>query len=222
MEEESTESPLDNKDKRRQPVALAVKCQSCIFFKDRAYKTFKKPCSELGVKQYSRPCQHFFANPFIFLKDDPEFKLAKRLFVKYSKSLPSLVSWLNQELATRKKGFAFGQIVYVHMIGGDYLQNYAKVTVVSANKEYVYIQGKTFRGQYLHSSIYDEAAWKKKKRSLERKNLIRDPKHKEYYTHTVPKVKNYEVPTLDDFVNLVKKTKKVKKVISLVSRGGQS
>lgn len=208
--DEVVESPLNLKDKKRQPVVLGVKCKSCIFYKDRAYQAFKKPCSQLGVKQFSRPCQHFFANPFTFLKDDPEFKLAKKLLIKFGKQLPSLVGWLNQELATKKTGFSFGQIVYVKLIGEDYLLNYAKATVVSANKEYVYIQGNKFRGTYLHDSVYTEDEWKRKKRTLVKHKRLRDPKHADYYKIKVTPKKaiDYEAPTIDDFAKVYSKPKK--------------
>jgi len=212
--DEILESPLDNKDKKRKQITIGAKCKSCIFYKDRAYQAFKKPCAQLGVKQYSRPCQHFFANPYIFLKDDPEFNLAKKLLIKYEKQLPTLVAWLNQELSTKKTGFTFGQIIYVKMIGEDYLQNYARATVVSANKEVVYVQGDIFRGTFMHASIFTEDAWVRKKKNLIKHKRIRDPKEAEYYKIKIKpkKAVEYEVPTIDTFAKTITK-KKVGKVL---------
>jgi hypothetical protein len=208
---EKTESPLENKDKRRQPIALNVRCGSCIFFEDRAHQAFKKPCSTLGVKKFSRPCIKFFANPFHFLQDDPEYKLVNRLLVKYGKQLPTLVAWLNQESSTKKTGFTFGQTVYVRMLGDDYLLNYAKATVISSSKEQVYVQGKKLGkgGTYLHDSVLTEEQWSRKKKNLIKHKRIRDPKEKEYYKITVTpkKAVDYEIPTIDQFAKTMSKVK---------------
>ncbi|MDE1905764.1 MAG: hypothetical protein KGH75_04865 [Rhodospirillales bacterium] len=216
MQNQDEKSPSDAI--RKQPT-LNVKCHSCIFFKDRAYPSFKKPCHELGIKKFSRTCEHFFANPFIFLKEDPQFKLATKLFKKYENSLPSIVAWLNQELATKKTGFTFGQEIYVRMIGQDYLLNYAKATVVSANKEHVYIQGETFRGTILHESVFTSDQWKRKKKNLIKRKKIKDPLAKTYYKK-VTKAKinmDYEVPTIDEFVKLANSNKKETKVLRVNS-----
>ncbi len=203
---EVAESPINNK--KRPPVALGVRCRSCLFFKSRSHHAYKKPCAELGVKQYSRPCKYYFANPFIFLKNDPEYKLVKKLLVQYAKLLPDLVGWLNQETATKRTGFSFGQTVYVRMIGDDYLLNYAEATVISANREYIYIQTKNFTGTFLHASVYTEEQWKRKKKNLIKNKKIRDPKEKEYYkVKKLPKPIDYDVPTIDKFEKTLAKAR---------------
>ena len=211
--DEKVESPL-NKEHRKLPVILNVRCGSCIFFKDRAYPAFKKPCHEIGVKKSSRPCTKYYASPFLFMKDSEGFKMLETLTSKFEKDLSGLVGMLNQVLLTKRYGFSFGQTVYVKMIGEDYLQNYAKATVISANHESVYVQGKKFAkgGTYLHGSVLTEDQWKRKKRNLVKHGRIRDPKAKEYYRVKVSPKKaiEYQVPTIDDFAKTMNKVEKKK------------
>lgn len=56
--------------------------------------------------------------------------------------MDEMASLLNQEKATRRQGFRFGQLVYVRMYPGEYMSNYAIATVIQADKDQVYVEGK--------------------------------------------------------------------------------
>jgi hypothetical protein len=215
MENANTDTdsaPLSSDDKRRRPPAIAAKCKNCLHFRTQAYKSFKKPCEVLGIKAYARPCSHFFPNPFEFVKGEKDFKILSKLMSKYAKQLPGIVAMLNGELQSRKRGFSFGQPVVVRVIGDDYLLNYAQAQVISANKEYVFIQGfhadKPIRLTLLHESVILQEDWNRKRKALITRKKIRDPKAKGFYTVTRVKTKDYEVPSIDDFAKIISKKKK--------------
>ena len=213
-----TEVPLDTNDKRRRPPAIAAKCRDCLFFKDGYYPAFRKPCATIGIKHYSRPCSHFFANPFAFMLNEKEHKFVGKIIERYDHALGGIVAWLNQEISTRKKGFFYGQPVMVRMIGDDFLLNYAQAFVVSANSTHVFVQGSKFRCTLLHESIILDKDWVRKRAALLKRKKIRDPKAKEYFTFSrkAAKQKDYVPPSIDDFAkSLSRQGKKETKVIRI-------
>jgi len=218
VDDEQPKLPLATNDKKRRAPAIAAKCKNCLFFSNAAYKAFKKPCKTLGVKSFSRPCEHFFANPFEFILNDKRHKLIATLIKKYEDDLPGIVAWLNQEIYTRKKKFYYGQPVVVRMLGEDYLTNYAQAWVVSANSEHVFVQGKKFKGTFLHESIILNEDWVRKRAALVKHKKIKDPKAKDYYIISKKRItpKKKELPSKDDFTKtLTAKAKKQSKVIRI-------
>lgn len=92
-------------------------------------------------------------------RHDPARMLAKFLINTPTSDLASLAALIAREHITRKKGFYFGQPVYIRIFGdGSFLNHYAKAVVVRADNASVYVQGadkqtKPFRGQLHHGSV---------------------------------------------------------------------
>lgn len=199
--------PLEE-PKHRQAPALKTRCKNCIHFATHRAEKFKSVCSFLGVKPESRPCPSFFANPFEFKPKQKEFKAFQDLVQDLPKSkITALLGWLQQELITRSSGMEFGEVVYLRTVGDDYLRNYSKAVVISANRKYVFLQGakKKFTAMVLRSSVLNEKQWKAKRASLISKNKIRDPKAHTIYVQqaSTKRSKDYEVPTIDDFAKIL-------------------
>ncbi len=215
-DQENYEIPLPLREpKHRESPILKTRCKNCIHFSTHRADKFKTVCSNLGVKPESRPCTSFFANPFEFKPKEKEFKIFKEMIKGLPKSqISGLLGWLQQEIVTRSAGFNFGDIVYLHTVGDDYLRNYSKAIVVSANRKYVFVQGfkKSFTAMVLRSSIITEKDWKIKKANLIAKKRIRDPNAAKLYKQgfSAKTSKDYEVPTIDDFVKILQSRKAVR------------
>lgn len=201
------EEELPPSDKGRAPLALGVRCKSCLFFKHAA--TFKLPCSEMDVKSFARPCSRFTANHYAFdFLDGGHQQIAELMARLKDSRIADLTALFNQELRTRKQGYRHGQIVYVRMFSDDYLSNYARAKVVLATKEYIYLQGftkksRSFRGSYLRKSVLTEEQFERKRRRLIKAGKLRDPALAQYTAWKPPvkrgkdPLKDYVVPTID-------------------------
>jgi hypothetical protein len=165
--------------------ALTIKqtCGQCIHLKRMAYPAFKKPCIELGIIEESKPCEKFAANPALIKFSDSEHtrNIAKAMRELNDRELKLLAVVINQETRTRKRGFEFGQIVYFRVFGGDYISNYVKAKVVSADRDYVHVQGADgCLATLYHKSVLTGKEWKKKEFYLLKINKIKDPNRAKY------------------------------------------
>lgn len=212
-------APLEEPKHRKGPT-LAVRCRNCIHFRRQRAKAFKDVCEKLGVKGESRACSYFFANPFYFKRKEEEFKVFEDMVRDLPRAqVQSLIGWMQQELVTRRSGFAFGQTVYVRMVGDDYLRNYAKGIVVSADKTHVFIQGDEKRVSatmtLMKDSVFSEEKWKKKRAALIARGRVRDPNASKIFSarEARKRTAQEDVPTIDDFNKRVAKVspKKIKK-----------
>jgi hypothetical protein len=156
-------------------------CQSCIFY-NKQCAWGSKPCKQLGILGSSKPCKKFVLDPYtIDMLDESSKNLQDIVSSLSTKDLGKFAILLSQEHKTRSKGFAFGQEVVVHMFKGNYLSNFAKARVISANKDYVFIQGiGGFRGMLFHSSVLTLEQWAKKRQFLIAKKKIKDPNYASY------------------------------------------
>ncbi len=209
MEETYEEPKPLQTPKHNQAPILAVRCENCIHFAKYRAKQFKDLCSNLGVQEKSRPCSYFFANPFVFKPKQEEFQIFRDMLSDLPKSkLVALLGMVQQEVVTRRTGFEFGDVVYVRVIGEDYLKNYASAIVVAANRTHVYVQGKRrkFTAMLLTESILTPDKWKRKKAALISRNRIRDPKSSQYYNASYARKRSIDetVPTIDQFNKLIK------------------
>jgi hypothetical protein len=216
---------LPPSERGREPIALHVRCRNCLFFKQAAY--FKAPCSQLGVEKYARPCTHFTANHYNFnVKDKNYIPIAQMINSLSSDRLGEMVALLSQEIRTRRQGFRHNQTVFVHAFGDDYLSNYCKAAVITANRTYVFVQGlgkdKTFRGSFLRSSVLNEEEYDKKRKTLIRKKLLRDPNLASYTQYRPPNnikepYSKENVPTIDRIIKpkVVAKKKKTSSGFSM-------
>lgn len=119
-------------------------CRHCLFFrKEGLYEDEKDkvrertPCKNLNVLPTSKPCPNFSVAPeeFNFTDvEDPTVLLAQLLSGLDEKRLPQFAAHLVELYKTRKKGYRFGETVYVRLFGDEYLSNYAAVKVVKAKE----------------------------------------------------------------------------------------
>jgi len=128
---------------------VGIRCSHCIHFKTLNYTT-DATCNKLGILGTSKPCKRFSLDAYSLKFSDTEG------FIDSLQELPVgqlniLAALLVQEKHTRKYGYRIGEKVYVKL-GQPCKPKYKKVTVIKADKDYVYVQG-AFRGMILHNSI---------------------------------------------------------------------
>lgn len=193
------------------PFNLDIRCRDCIYYERSA--TYEDKCKNLGIQSFSKPCRRFTLDPYQIDFNNDDTKTISLLITNISdKKLIKLAALLAQESKTRKQGFIFGQKVYVKLYQSDYLSNYAVARVISANKEYVSLQGKKgWRGMLFHNSVLTIEEFIKKKDSLIKQNKLKDPNFSNYTTiklNTKGMKKNYEPKDISEYVKNKKKTVK--------------
>lgn len=186
------------------PLTIGVTCKHCVFYNRQ--KTYDSPCSKLGVLPESLPCKRFTTDPYQvnFKDDDGTEEIAKILPKIKPGSIAILMSLLLDEAKTRRRGYHFGQKVYVRIFRDDYISNYAAAWVVKADKTYAYLQARHgFRVMYYHRDVLNKEQWAKKKKSLLKQGLVKDPKFRGYTKISVSaqsiREEDYEPPTIDMF-----------------------
>lgn len=176
-----------NIDLRACALTINATCGDCRHFVRLAHPKYGQACSVKGVIETAKPCSKF--NPDarrVRFKDD-ESVVA---FAQFMASVPTsklavLASLINREHRTRKHGFAFGEIVYLHLFGGDFISNYRRCRVVSVDKEYVHVEGGDgFVATVYPTSILNMRKWKKKRKELEAAKRVKDPNYKRYFENT--------------------------------------
>ncbi len=200
----------------REQTISGLKCGQCKFFKQFGFysisgdsqKREKVPCNELGILETSLPCPNFSISPYKinFKNKEGVERLLEKILQKITKKDLALFSVLiNQEQRTRKKGFYFGQIVYLRLFGEDYLSNYVKAKIINATGEYVHVQGdKGFNATLFIDSILTKEAFIKKQVELTKKNKLLDPNFAKHTKFDSKKLKlfkaDYKPNTIDKFL----------------------
>jgi len=219
-EKENRKIPTPVNFDLRTNLTCNVRCNSCIYFENRAHSKYKEPCNSLGILAKSTPCNKFTPNPAkLNFRSDKILRQISRVLAKIGKEhLPLIASVLLRESKTRNKGFNFGQVVYVRIFGDDYISNYRKAYVVFAERKLVYLTG----GKNINSEteftasvgtqyVLSSDQWEKKKSALKAQGKLKDPKLPRYIKVTKKPSWDYEPPTIDDFWKLALKPQKDKK-----------
>ena len=200
-------------------VVVGVKCRDCVYFNKNAI--FSDKCENLGIQSFAVPCEKFVIDPnqIDFLESPEKKELAGIIKNLPDRKLAIIAALINQENKTRKKGFYFGQKVYIKIYQPDYLSNYVSAYIIAADKTHVFLQGKKgWRGTLYHKSILTIGDFKKKKLSIIAKNLIKDPKYSTYckvkLNKTKMKTELYEPPTIDQYAKYINSKSKVLNVFS--------
>ena len=155
---------------RRRKVVLPIKCGDCIFHKHMA--TYVKPCSELGTIASSDTCGRFIPDPRLLGNDAGR---ALRAVASAIRPMLLAASMLSAKRVARS-GFKLGQRVYVHVTGGDYLNNYASGIVVGATADKVVVLGSEGYSALLSSeALIDSWAWSRVRARLVGADRINDP-----------------------------------------------
>ena len=187
----------------RSALEIKLRCGSCRHHTTTPPPGDPKTCIQLGVIPEARPCEKFKPAAKALRFDSSEKVSTFRECVSgmSPNQLKVVAAFLNQETQTRNAGFAFGEMVYLRILGGDYLQNYRRAVVVAADSDYVYVSGRfeRFSAALKHSSVMKEDQWRSHRRKLLRTNSITDPNHfKLWHAQPAKEVSNYQPPNIDD------------------------
>ena len=157
-------------DIRRGPVILPVQCGHCLFHKRMA--TYSRPCVELGTPASAQTCSRFTPDPAQLSQDD-----ARALSTIASAKRPLLLaSIMLQAKRCARIGWKVGEIVYLRITGGDYLNNYASGMVVGATRDQVILIGyEGYTALLFPDALLDRAAWETKRQNLVSRKAINDP-----------------------------------------------
>lgn len=173
---------LDN-DLDRSNLQVNQRCGNCKHLKRIANPAYEKLCKDLGMSEISRPCARFSADPTkIKFRREDNLRNAVRFLQELSADkLLVFASLCVEESKTRRKGFHFGMTVYLLAFGDDYVSNYRRMKVVSADRKYVNLVGSDgSTAMVFHKSVLTPKQWIKKKAWLENNERLTDPRYKKY------------------------------------------
>lgn len=160
----------------RHRIELPITCGDCLFLHTAgAYKQGDglRPCSFFGTLEIHDPCKKFTPNPKSF-----NGGLGEALDFLSNFDKPQLVfaALLTKNRLKRFK-LHLGEKVYFHVLGGDYISNYASGRVVGALGDRIILEGlEGHTSQVKPESVLKEAAWMDTLHRLLEGNMINDPK----------------------------------------------
>jgi len=167
--------PVEKLDVKRQRLSLDVRCGDCMFFKKAGiYKdaaNVDRSCEGFGTVTGSDPCRWFTADSKYF-----NGQLGDLLQILNKVERPQVLAAVLLSAKRMKRfGLALGQKVYFHVMGGDYICNYASGLVIGSVKGVIVIESDGYVARLKAENILDEEAWKIKLSSLLKKDKINDP-----------------------------------------------
>lgn len=228
-------------------VIPGLACRHCMHFgKEGLYEDERDrdrertPCKNLNVLPTSKPCPNFSVDTAEFNfggVEEPTELLSKLLTGLDEKRLPQFSALMVELYKMRKKGFRFGETVYVRLFGDDYLSNYFAVRVVKvkeviekmyqtssldpqigkqmvrARRIVVYLQGKgNFRLRLYDNSVLRERDMIAKRKELQSKERLVDPRY-DTYTHLPVPDTLTDPAYLPPMAAVVKHTKKSRQIL---------
>ena len=118
-------------DIERRAVILPIQCGQCLFHRRMAI--YPKPCIQLGTPASAETCRRFVPDPNSLGEDS-----AKILRVLRGIKKPNLLAAVIMSAKkVERLGFELGQPVYLHVMGGEYISNYASGTVIGCSKDQI-------------------------------------------------------------------------------------
>lgn len=162
---------------------IPQKCINCKHFRRVAHPAYEKACETLGVLFDARPCERFSPDParLKFTKRRQAEQVLSILRDMSESDLLTAASLLTQERRNRRQGYRFGDTVYLCAFGGDYLSNYRRCKVVSAEGRYINVQAdEGFSAMVFKTSVLTATQWKTKKAWLENNERRTDPRYAKY------------------------------------------
>lgn len=166
-------------------LAINAKCGACRHFSRMAHPAYGDVCASKGILEIAKPCARFNpdARQINFKSDEHIELLAELLATLPTNKLGVLAAIINREGRTRKRNLHFGEVVYFRMFGGDYISNYRACRIVSADKDYVHVEGKDgFTAMIYRESVLNLKQWKKKRKALKEAKKIKDPNYSRFFT----------------------------------------
>lgn len=159
-------------------LAISAKCGMCVHYANMKHTAYESVCKELGILEENTPCIRYEPDyRQLQLAEQPWFAaFAAAMSQMTGKQRHILASLLMKENRTRRAGYFFGETVYIRVFEGDYLSNYRRGVIVSANSKHVYIEGRGgFHAMLMRNSVMNTRQWLRKKQELIRSNRIKDP-----------------------------------------------
>lgn len=165
-------------------LVIKTKCGNCDHLNRSPY--YGDVCSKLGIKEFSKPCQHFKVSPLSvdFQKGSMAgIHLSRLMRNVRTNDLTALAAIINTEHITRKHGFHMGQPVYLRIFSpGSHLNHYAAAHVVSADAKKVYVQGVSgFRAEIYHRSVITSEEFAIMRRKMIKEGKTVCPKASKYF-----------------------------------------
>lgn len=164
-------------DVRRVKVQVPVRCGDCLFLKTagiyRDAKDVIQPCASLGTVSGADPCRWFTPDP---RQSGGQMGPALRALASLTRPAAAAAALLSTKRVRRGSGFSLGETAYMHVMGGDYLSNYARGYVIGATPTHAVVEGAAgYVGLILPASLMGEAAWRRKLSELISARRINDP-----------------------------------------------
>lgn len=166
-------------------LTINTTCGTCKHLTHIPHPAYKEVCATKGIFDTNKPCKRYSVDTRqIPIKNNEDIIALAALMARIpKKSLPLVAALANRESRTRRSGYVFGQIVFIRILGNDYISNYRRCRVTEANKDYVFLEGADgFSAMVHHSSILTTEKWLEKKAHLKKLKKIVDPKYQEYFT----------------------------------------
>jgi len=165
-------------------LTINTNCGMCSHFARMAHPVYKEVCKAKGLIETNKPCVRFNPDPrqVRFNDDDQLENFTEFLATLPTSKIPLIAAILSQEHRTRKNKFHFGEVVYILAFGTEYVSNYRRCRVLSADREYVTVEGSSlFIATVMATSVFNMKRWKKKKIELLESKRLRDPNYKKYF-----------------------------------------
>ena len=167
---------IENVDIRRGVPSLKISCKDCVFLKSSgAYKDDKgnlRPCSYFGVIGQAEPCRSFVPDPRLM-----KVLIGPALQILGQLPNPDVVFGSIFSIKKLKQvGMKLGQRIYFHVLGGDYIGNYASGYIIGMVQGTLVVEGSEGHVSHIQpESAMDEDIWNEKLASLLKANKVNDP-----------------------------------------------
>jgi hypothetical protein len=165
-------------DVKRAPINLNVSCGTCRFL-NRAgvYENSKGgvTCASFGTVSSSTPCRWYSPEPSKVCSQKG-LSLGELLYQLTDCSNPqALAAALMSRAGVKRLGFALGDQVYFHVLGGDYICNYASGRIIGCVHKLLIIEGDNCSALYKPDNVLNLEGWHEKLGRLLKANKVNDP-----------------------------------------------
>lgn len=120
--------------KQLSSLSVNAKCADCIHLCGVAHLALKKPCKDLGVKEYSRACEYYNPNVLRMSRSLGAMEAVLEIVTKMSESDIRILTLAAMAAPTIAKNtnFSFGETVYFNLSApyADYIDSYYSGVVV--------------------------------------------------------------------------------------------
>ena len=165
-------------------LTINANCGMCRHFSRMAHPAFKEVCQKKGIIEVSKPCVRYQADPrqLRFYEESHMVAFAEFLATVPTSKLPLLASIFNQEHRTRKRKYHFGEIIYIHAFGQEYISNYRRCRILVVERDLATVEGEgNLIASVMLKSVLNAKQWKKRKAELQAAKRVKDPNYKRHF-----------------------------------------